>query len=182
MNNPGVEAVRKLAHLGYRFTVIGENIKAKYEGPGDPDPSQVQPLLEAVRADKDSVRAYLKTLVLCQDCAHAQVGLGWAICQVDPWDGIRGQVPSFQHPCPNFMARTKPLPPPEKILFCRDCPWYQLNPWTHYPELGAWCHYHMDHLLIDNPQCIGYRGGEVQECGKEEPLSGKTVCELPGTS
>ena len=38
--NPGIEAVRKLAHMGYRFTVDGETIKAKYDGPGEPDPTR----------------------------------------------------------------------------------------------------------------------------------------------
>jgi hypothetical protein len=46
MNQEGIEAVCKLAHLGYRFTVNGESIKAKYEGPGEPDPAQVAPPAE----------------------------------------------------------------------------------------------------------------------------------------
>jgi hypothetical protein len=41
--NPGIDATLRLAHLGYRFTVNGEAIKARYEGPGDPDPAQVRP-------------------------------------------------------------------------------------------------------------------------------------------
>jgi hypothetical protein len=41
--NPGIDATLRLAHLGYRFTVNGEAIKARYEGPGDPDPAQVPP-------------------------------------------------------------------------------------------------------------------------------------------
>ena len=41
--NPGIEATLKLVHMGYRFTVNGEAIKARYEGPGDPVPSQVRP-------------------------------------------------------------------------------------------------------------------------------------------
>ena len=42
--NPGVEAACKLAHLGYRFAVNGETIKAKYHGPGEPDPDTVRPM------------------------------------------------------------------------------------------------------------------------------------------
>jgi hypothetical protein len=43
--NPGVEAAHKLACLGYRFTVVDGIIKARYEGPGEPDPDKVRPLL-----------------------------------------------------------------------------------------------------------------------------------------
>jgi hypothetical protein len=53
---------------------------------------------------------------------------------------------------------------PEKILSCSECPWHRNNPWTHYPELPAWCEWHFDHLVRDNPQCIGYRRGEVPNC------------------
>lgn len=101
--------------------------------------------------------------VRCRDCQSAEVGNGWALCRETPWDGIPGQVPDHPHPCPNFTPREKPVSPPERILSCAECPWYQLNPWSHYPELPAWCHYNMDHLVIDNPQCIGYRRGEVPE-------------------
>jgi hypothetical protein len=58
--NVGVEAARKLAHLGYRFTVNGETIKARYEGPGQPDPAQVRPLLETVKAHKAEVLPFLR--------------------------------------------------------------------------------------------------------------------------
>jgi hypothetical protein len=50
---------------------------------------------------------------------------------------------------------------PERIVSCVECPWYQQNPWTHYPELPAWCAWHFDHLAADNPPCIGYRKGEI---------------------
>jgi len=74
--NPGVEAVRKLAHLGYRFVVNGETIKARHEGPGDPDPGQVRPLLETVKAHKSEVLAYLskpvppERILTCYECCH----------------------------------------------------------------------------------------------------------------
>ena len=50
---------------------------------------------------------------------------------------------------------------PEQILSCSECPWWQANPWSPHPGLSKWCHYHMDGLLKDNPQCISYRQGEV---------------------
>jgi hypothetical protein len=58
--NPGIQATWKLTHLGYRFTVVDSNtIRAKYFGPGDPDPAQVRPLLEVVKAHKPEVLSYL---------------------------------------------------------------------------------------------------------------------------
>jgi hypothetical protein len=53
--------------------------------------------------------------------------------------------------------------PPERILSCSECPWYQLNLWTHQQELGAWCWWHVDGILADNPACISYWRGEVPE-------------------
>lgn len=52
---------------------------------------------------------------------------------------------------------------PERILSCSECPWYQLNPWTHQKELGAWCWWQVDGIIADNPACISYRRGEVPE-------------------
>jgi hypothetical protein len=51
--------------------------------------------------------------------------------------------------------------PPERILLCSECPWHRENPWTHYPELPAWCDWHFDHLAADNTACLGYRRGEI---------------------
>jgi hypothetical protein len=113
---------------------------------------------------KDEVRPYLATLVTCWGCDHAEVGEGWAMCQGEPWDGIPGQASGLQHPCTGFQARTKPLPPSERIRSCTECPWHRENPWTHYPELPAWCAWcgwHFDHLAADNPACIGYRKGQI---------------------
>ena len=76
--NPGIEAVRKLAHIGYRLMVNGENIKARYEGQGDPDPSQVRPLLETVKAHKPEVLTYLnkpvqpERILTCYECGRFQ--------------------------------------------------------------------------------------------------------------
>ena len=158
--NPG-EAVMKLTAMGYRFQVDGNVLRYQWHGSGKPDHSQVKPLFEVVKHHKHEVRTYLAALVTCRDCGHAEVGQGWAMCQMEPWDGIPGQAPDYQHFCPNFTARTKPLPQPERILTCAECPWYQTNPWTHYPDLPAWCGWHFDHLAVDNPSCIGYRKGEI---------------------
>jgi hypothetical protein len=154
-------AIQKLAALGYCFRIEGNALRYEWHGAGKPDPSQVKPLFEIIKLHKDEVRTYLVVLVTCRACDHAEVGHGWAMCQADPWDGIPGQVPDHQHPCGSFTARTKPAPAPERISTCQECPWHQENPWTHYPELPAWCAYHFDHLAADNPACIGYRRGDV---------------------
>jgi hypothetical protein len=80
--NPGIEAVCELTHIGYRFTLNGGNIKARYHGTGEPDPSRVSPLLEVVRKHKVEVLQYLaqKTQVppdhalTCFECGHFSPG------------------------------------------------------------------------------------------------------------
>jgi hypothetical protein len=62
-----------------------------------------------------------------------------------------------------YLARDK-TSFPERILSCTECPWHRKNLWTHHPELPAWCDWHFDHLMRDNPLCIGYRRGEVPDC------------------
>jgi hypothetical protein len=59
--NPGIEAVRTLAKIGYRFTVNGDTIEAKYHGQGKPDPDMVRPLLETVKAHKPEAIYFLKS-------------------------------------------------------------------------------------------------------------------------
>jgi hypothetical protein len=74
----GIDALRKLAFLGYRFTLEGETLRAKYTGQGDLDPSQVRPLLTTLNKCKAEVIAYLnlepKTppehLLTCYHCGH----------------------------------------------------------------------------------------------------------------
>jgi ribosomal protein S27AE len=63
---PGIVAAHKLAYLGYRFTVVGEIIKARYEGPGEPDPHIVRPLFKTVKAHRDEVLFFLKSC--CPRC------------------------------------------------------------------------------------------------------------------
>jgi hypothetical protein len=71
---------------------------------------------------------------------------------------------------------------PERILSCSECPWCQLNHWTHYPELPFWCGWHMDHLIEDNPSCIGFRRGEIippkVKTATHEPLRCPTMGDL----
>ena len=97
--NPGIEAVCELAHLGYRFTLNGGNIKAKYHGPGEPDPSQVRPLLEAVKAHKVEDLRYLTQetqvtkdrAITCFECGHFSPGKSPNPGQAWGWCHQRGR-------------------------------------------------------------------------------------------
>ena|SRR3974377_901383 len=58
--NPGIEAVRVLAQMGYQFTVSGDTIKGLYKGQEEPDPVKVLPLMTLVKAHKDEVRSFMR--------------------------------------------------------------------------------------------------------------------------
>jgi hypothetical protein len=90
--NPGIEAVRKLARLGYRFTVAGEVIKAKYQGPGKPDPAQVQPLLDKVKAHKPEVVYWLKCF--CPRCGGACFIN--SLCMACDWQNLVEMYPGLE--------------------------------------------------------------------------------------
>ena len=91
--NAGIQAIHKLAQLGYRAWVEGENIRLRYEGDGDPNPSQVAPLLALVKAHKDEVRRFMAVerpsprehILTCFDCPmheHDPINPpeGWGRC------------------------------------------------------------------------------------------------------
>jgi len=75
----GVEAVKKLASLGYRFELAGDRVRYQYQGPGEPDPAQVRPLLETVKANKPDVLVYLskpttpERILTCADCGFHRI-------------------------------------------------------------------------------------------------------------
>jgi hypothetical protein len=62
---PG-DAVLELSRLGFRFRLVGEAIKMRFEGEGRPDPQYVAPLVDLVRQNKDEVRYFLKNY--CPRC------------------------------------------------------------------------------------------------------------------
>lgn len=71
---PG-EVVIRLTALGYRFEVVGDKVRWRYEGTGKPDPAQVQPLLGAVKAHKAVVIGFLaqkaqalERTLTCHEC------------------------------------------------------------------------------------------------------------------
>jgi hypothetical protein len=94
--NPGIEAVRKLAHLGYRFTVDGETIKGRYEGRESLDPAQMRPLLEMVKAHKpeviDFLRCYCPKCGGVTSCPNYE---GQPLCMTCDWSTIVKLYPAL---------------------------------------------------------------------------------------
>ena len=94
--NPGQEAIQKLAAMGYRFTVNGETIKAKYEGQGGPDPAQVRPLFEVVKANKPEALYFLKChCPRCGGVATCPDYEGGPLCLACDWDELARLYPAM---------------------------------------------------------------------------------------
>ena len=79
-----------------------------------------------------------------------------ATCEREGRDHTPSAKPAKLHPVEPPQA--SPETPPAT---CESCPWYDLNPWTHYPDFGAWCHRKMEHLVIGSLACEEFRIGEV---------------------
>ena len=60
-----------------------------------------------------------------------------------------------------YSGETPQASPSACPVTCESCPWYELNPWTHYPDFGAWCHHQMEHLVVGSPACEEFQHGEV---------------------
>jgi hypothetical protein len=56
------------------------------------------------------------------------------------------------------------------IVTCAACPWYELNPWSRDPALGAWCRYLMEGLVVGSPACEEFNRGEVPPRQNHEPV------------
>ena len=94
--NPGIEAVRKLVALGYRFMVNGESIKAKYEGPGEPDPATVRPLVDVMKAHKPDVVYFLKSYCpRCGGVCFIPVG-DESLCMACDWAALVEMYPDLK--------------------------------------------------------------------------------------
>jgi len=95
--NPGIEAMRKLAHMGYRFTVDGETIKARYEGQGEPDRVTVSPLLGQVKAHKEDVCFFLKCYCpKCGGCCFVPDYEGRSLCLGCDWKTLLELYPGLR--------------------------------------------------------------------------------------
>jgi hypothetical protein len=73
------EAVINLSRIGFKFEVAGDRVRYRYEGPDDPDPHQVKPLLEVAKAHKEEVLWFLACH--CPRCG--------GVCFVPDYDGKR---------------------------------------------------------------------------------------------
>jgi hypothetical protein len=74
------------------------------------------------------------------------------------------QMCGFTSPAPNHTPATEPpqaRPPAPPLTCAAACLWYELNPWTRDPTLGAWCHYRMEHLVVGGFACEEFSRGEV---------------------
>jgi hypothetical protein len=76
--NPGVMVINNLVLMGYRPLLEGKEIILKWEGQGQPDPSQVRLLVGQVWKYKSEVIAYLSAkpqasperILTCFECDH----------------------------------------------------------------------------------------------------------------
>jgi hypothetical protein len=94
--NPGIEAVRKLAQMGYRPHLEGRSIRLRYEGQGAPDPAQVVPLVDLVRQHKDEVRYFLKSYCpRCGGCCSVPDYEGRPLCLGCDWDKLCDLYPGL---------------------------------------------------------------------------------------
>jgi hypothetical protein len=92
----GIAALRKLADMGYRFTVNGAIIKARYEGQGAPDPTQVRPLLELARQHKEDVRYFLKRhCPQCGGVTNSPCHEGRPLCLACDWTELVKLYPAL---------------------------------------------------------------------------------------
>ena len=62
---PGA-AIMKLTDIGYHFTLNGDKIRYDWQGTGEPDPAQVAPLFEAIKANREAAILFLR--VYCSKC------------------------------------------------------------------------------------------------------------------
>jgi hypothetical protein len=62
----------KLVSMGYHFELVGEKVRYDWQGPGEPDPDTVRPLLAQVKASKPEVVDFLRCY--CPRCGGAFFG------------------------------------------------------------------------------------------------------------
>jgi len=82
---PG-EAVMELTRHGFRFRLVGEAVKVRFEGEQTTDLEAVQPLLDLVRQHKDAVRYFLRSFCpRCGGCCFAPDYEGRLLCMGCDW-------------------------------------------------------------------------------------------------
>jgi hypothetical protein len=87
-------------------------------------------------------------------------------------------------PCPkNYSKAASQASSSAPPVTCEAaCPWYELNPWTHYPEYQAWCHYRMEHLVAGSPACEKFNRGEIPPRLPYGPVVAATTYQAPPES
>ena len=82
---PG-EAVLALSRLGFKFRLVGESVKVRFEGEQTPDPAAVSPLLDLVRQHKEEVHLFLKChCPRCGGCCFIPDREGRPLCMGCDW-------------------------------------------------------------------------------------------------
>jgi hypothetical protein len=74
------EALIKLARVGYRFEVMGDRLRWRYQGQGRPNLEEWRPWLEVVKAYKDEAMFFLRCY--CPKCG------GVVFCPNDEGDSV----------------------------------------------------------------------------------------------
>jgi len=88
---PG-EAVINLSRMGFKFEVADGKVRYRYEGPGEPDPGQIVPLLEVVKAHRDEVAFFLKCH--CPRCGGVCFIGKW--CMACDWEQLIEIYPGLE--------------------------------------------------------------------------------------
>jgi hypothetical protein len=109
----------------------------------------------------------LEGVVCWVDVAYKNLG-GRTVPTIDNYELMEyGAHTQPARPLPVAGAEVKPVVEEYKKLTpplpatCKSCPWYELNPRTRDPALGAWCYRRMEPLAAGSPACEEFRRGEV---------------------
>jgi hypothetical protein len=92
---PG-EAVMELSRIGFRFRLVGEAVKVRFDGEQPPDPAAVSPLLDLVRQHKEEVRFFLKCYCpRCGGCCFVPAYEGRPLCLACDWPALVKLYPAM---------------------------------------------------------------------------------------
>jgi hypothetical protein len=93
---PG-DAVMELNRLGFRFRLVGETVKVRFEGEQLPDKAAVSRLLDLVRQHKDDVRFFLRCYCpRCGGCCFVPDYEGRGLCLACDWAALVELYPDLK--------------------------------------------------------------------------------------
>jgi hypothetical protein len=91
------EAVINLSRMGYAFEVADGKLRYRYEGPDEPDPHLVVPLLEVVKAHKDEALFFLRCYCpRCGGCCFIPDCEGRDLCVSCDWNLLVDLYPGLK--------------------------------------------------------------------------------------